>query len=98
MKNLNIINLEQLIENNNIKIPKITFEQNEEDKYQDGCFELAETFDVNIIKNKFLFRIFNEIDYMTEFITNIYNIYKDHNALDLFLWPKLSVFWMEIIS
>ena len=32
-----------------IKIPKITFEQNEEDKFQGGCFELAETFDVNII-------------------------------------------------
>ena len=32
-ENLNIINLEQLIEINNIKIPKITFEQNEEDKY-----------------------------------------------------------------
>ena len=95
-ENLNIINLEQLIEINNIKIPKITFEQNEEDKYQDGCFELAETFDVNIIKNKFLFRIFNEIDYMTEFITNIYNIYKDHNALDLFYGQNCLYFGWKL--
>ena len=95
-ENLHFINLEQLVEINNIKIPKITFEQNEEDKYQDGCFELAETFDVNIIKNKFLFRIFNEIDYMTEFIKNIYNIYKKHNFLDLFYGQNCLYFGWKL--
>ena len=38
----------------NIKIPKITFEQNEDDKYQNGCFELSETFDINLIRNKYM--------------------------------------------
>ena len=68
----------------NIKIPKISFEQSDEDKYQSGCFELAETFDVNLIKNKFVLRFFDDIDFITEFSKNIYNIYKVHNALDLF--------------
>ena len=77
-------NLEDLSEITNIKIPKITFEQNEEDKYQNGCFELAETFDINLIRNKFVFRLFGEIDYITEFYQHIYNIYKEHKALDLF--------------
>ena len=44
---------EELGEILNIKIPKITFEQNDEDIFQNGCFELAETFDINLIKNKF---------------------------------------------
>ena len=44
--NNNII--EELSEILKIKIPKISFEQNDEDQYQNGCFELAETFDVNI--------------------------------------------------
>ena len=85
----------------NIKIPKISFEQNENDKYQDGCFELSETFDINIIRNKFVFSIGNNIDYLTEFYKYIYYIYKEHNALDIFfnqnclyfgwtLYPELS--------
>ena len=39
-----------------IKIPKITFKQNDKDIYQNGCFELAETFDVNIISNNLVLR------------------------------------------
>ena len=93
---LNIPNLEELGEINDIKIPKITFEQNEEDKYQNGCFELAETFDVNIIKNKFLFRIMDEIDYVSEFSKNIYNIYKEHNALDLFYCQNCLYFGWKL--
>ena len=96
-------NIEDLGEITNIKIPKITFEQNEEDKYQNGCFELAETFDVNLIRNNFVFRIFGKIDYNTEFYKHIYNIYKEHDALDLFyrqncpyfgwiLYPELGSF------
>ena len=68
----------------NIKFPKITFVQNDEDIFQNGCFELAETFDINLIKNKLVLRFFEEIDYVSEFSKNIYNIYKEHNALDLF--------------
>ena len=49
----------------NIEIPKITFEQSPEDKYQDGCFELAETFDINLIKNKFLLCLGQEIDFLS---------------------------------
>jgi hypothetical protein len=68
----------------NIEIPKITFEQSPEDKYQDGCFELSETFDIDLIKNKFLLCLGQEIDFISEFRKNIYYIYKEHNALDLF--------------
>ena len=67
-----------------ILIPKITFEQNDEDIYQNGCFELAETFDVNLIKNNLLVRFLDQIDYVTEFSNNIFYIYKEHNCLDLF--------------
>ena len=67
-----------------IKIPKITFEQNEEDKFQSGCFELAETFDVNIIKKSLVLRVLDFLDFLYDFSKNIYIIYKEHNALDLF--------------
>ena len=98
--NNNII--EELSEILKIKIPKISFEQNDEDQYQNGCFELAETFDVNIIRNKFIFRILNDIDYTFHFSRNIYNIYKDHNALDLFYSQNCIYFgwnlYPELIS
>ena len=68
----------------NVKISQITFEQNDEDKFQSGCFELAETFDINLIKNKLAFRISDQIDYISEFSKNIYEIYKEHNSLDIF--------------
>ena len=74
---------EKLSEIFDIKIPKITFEQNDEDIFQNGCFELAETFDINLIKNKFALKFCDEIDYASEFSKNIYDIYKEHNALDL---------------
>ena len=68
-----------------IKIPKISYEVNNEEDCQDGCFELAETFDINLIKNKIVLRIFDNIDSNIPDISyNIYNIYKDHNSLDLF--------------
>ena len=65
-----------------IKIPKITYEQNTEDNYQDGCFELAETFDVNLVKNNFMFSLNDDVEYLSLFVKSIYNIYKEHNALD----------------
>ena len=80
----NPLNLPDLKELLNIKIPKITFEQSAEGKYQGGCFELTETFDVDLVKNKFLLCLNHNTDYRTEFSINIYNIYKEHNALDLF--------------
>ena len=75
---------EELGEILNIKIPKITFEQNEEDKYQDGCFELADTFDINLIRNKFVLSYGYNVDFITDFRKDIYYIYKEHNALDIF--------------
>lgn len=84
LKFFNPLDLPDLQELANIKIPKITFEQYIQDDYQDGCFELAETFNVDLIKNNLLL-FFNEgIDYTTEFTKFIYNIYKEHNALDIF--------------
>ena len=86
----------------NIEIPKITFEQSPEDKYQDGCFELAETFDVNLIRNKFILKFDTEFDYSTEFFKTIYNIYKEHNALDIFFNQNCLYFgwrkYPELIS
>ena len=67
-----------------LKIPKITFEQHNEDKYQNGCFELAETFDVSIIKNNLICRIIDNVDYISDFTNFIFHIYKEHNCLDLF--------------
>jgi len=96
-------NPEDLGEYIDIKIPKITFEQNEDDKYQNGCFELSETFDINLIRNKYMLRLFDDIDFASEFSKHVYNIYKDYNALDLFysqnclyfgwkLYPELTSF------
>ena len=84
LKFFNPLDLPDLQEFINIKIPKITFEQYTQDDYQDGCFELAETFNVDLIKNKLLLTFNEGIDYTTEFTKFIYNIYKEHNALDLF--------------
>ena len=69
---LNLPEPKELSDILNIKIPKITFEQNDEDIFQNGCFELAKTFDINLIKNKLALRIFEEIDYVSEFSKNIY--------------------------
>ena len=78
------VNREDLGELSKVKFPKITFEQGEEDKFQGGCFELAETFDVNIIKKSSVLRIFDFTDFLFDFTKYIYIIYKEHNALDLF--------------
>ena len=67
----------------NIKIPKITFEQ-KKDKYQGGCFELAETFDVNIIKKSLIFKTLDFLEFLLDFTKDIYIIYEEHNALDIF--------------
>lgn len=48
------------------------------------CFELSETFDKNLIFNKHVFKFLDNIDYIIEFTKNIYNIYQEHEALDLF--------------
>ena len=77
--------LEEIGDFLNIKIPKITFEQNDEDIYQNGCFELAETFDINLIKNNFIYKVGDRINDKAEFCKYIYYIYKEHNALDLFI-------------
>ena len=98
----NLPNIEEIGEFLNVKIPKISFEQNDEDKYQDGCFELAETFDVNLIRNKFILKFYTDIDYSTEFFKTIYNIYKEHNALDIFFNQNCLYFgwrkYPELIS
>ena len=79
-----------------IKIPKITFEQNDEDKFQNGCFELAETFDINLIRNKYIFRLENDIDFLSEFRKDIYYIYKEHNALDIFFKQNCLYFGWKL--
>ena len=35
-----------------------------EDKYQSGCFELAETFDFNLIKNNYILNFDGDKDYL----------------------------------
>ena len=80
----NPLEISNIAEFFDLKFSKITFEQNDEDNFQDGCFELAETFDTNLITNKHVFKLLGDVDYVIEFTKNIYNIYKDHNALDLF--------------
>ena len=82
----------ELAEVLNIKIPKISFEQNEEDKFQNGCFELAETFDINLIKNKLVIGIFDHTDLISEFFKYIYDIYKEHNSLDIFFGQNCLYF------
>ena len=68
----------------NLKTSKIPLEQNNEDILKNECFELDENFNTNLITKKHVFRFLEGIDYITEFTENVYNIYKDHNALDLF--------------
>ena len=68
----------------NIQIPKISFVQEDEEKFENGCFELAETFNTNLINNTHLLSILDSEMYIPQTSLNIYNIYKDHNALDLF--------------
>ena len=85
-----------------VKIPKITFKQNDEDQYQNGCFELAETFDVSIIRNNLVLRFLDNIDYVTEFSKHIYYIYEGHNALDILYTQNCLYFgwklYPELIS
>ena len=90
-------NIEELKDISNIKIPKITFEQRDEEKYQDGCFELSETFDTNLVKNKFLINYFGVLDIGSEISPNLYQIYKDHNALDL-LFKKNSIYFLRPLN
>ena len=76
---INCLKSLNLIKSNNQNI----FTTKTEEDYQDGCFELAETFNYNIVKNKTLL---NWIYGINPFLIdiNIYEIYKEHNALDLF--------------
>jgi len=81
----NFINpIDELTQRFEISLPEITFEQNDEDIYQNGCFELAETFDFNLIKNNLVLGHLNEINYTGEFSKRIYSIYKERNYLDIF--------------
>ena len=89
-------NCEQTISNGfNIKLPKIRFEDGK-DKYKNGCFELVETFDINIIKNKVNLACFGEIDYANDIWENIYNIYKEHNSLNIFLEKNCIYFGFKL--
>ena len=71
-----------ILNNNEFTEQKVLENDNNED-YQDGCFELAETFNIKIVKNKTVFSFIDEID-CSSISEDIYNIYKEHNALDLF--------------
>ena len=71
----NILNLEKINELKNLE-----FEIG--DDYQDGCFELEETFNYKIIENKTILVIDEKV--LSSINDDIYNIYKEHNALDLY--------------
>ena len=88
----NIMDMPDIEDIADIKIPKITYEQNPEDNYQDGCFELAETFDVNLVKNNLMLSLNDNVEYLSVFVESIYNIYKEHNALDIFLSQNCKYF------
>ena len=75
----------------------------------DGCFELSETFDKNLIKNKHVFNFLDSINYILEFTKNIYYIYKENDALDLFFnqyclyfgwnkYPELTSFNISFVK
>ena len=89
-------NKEELGELVQLKIPKITFEQCEEDGYENGCFELAETFDINIIKKSLVLRFLGGLEFLYDFCKDIYIIYKEHNALDLFCEQNCLYFGWRI--
>ena len=61
----------------------------EEKDYQDGCFELAETFDKSIIKNKIALKFGEDIE-TSEISRDLYNVYKEHKALDLFFKQNIK--------
>ena len=111
-KELSLACLNSLIDPNEILISlnlikcnnKDIFDTETEEDYQDGYFELAETFNYNIIKNKTLI---NWIYGINPFLIdiNIYEIYKEHNALDLFFNQIIKHFrfclkkdYMEILD
>ena len=62
----------KLLEFLKVPIPKINFDKNNNEDYQDGCFELAETFDVNLIKNKIIRIITDNIIDISSVCYNLY--------------------------
>ena len=64
-------------------------DEEKEEGYQDGCFELAEGFDDKIVKNKSVFKMYEFLD-NTSISDDIYKIYKEHNALDLFFKQNIK--------
>ena len=89
---LNIIeNIKEILENDpefidfhKLEIPKINFNENNNEDYQDGCFELAETFDINLIKNKIIRKHTDNIFDSGAIAYYLYLTYGDNNALDIF--------------
>ena len=74
---------------------KEIIEEDEEKDCQDGCFELAETFDDKIVKNKTIISFNDELDY-SSISQEMYNIYKEHNALDIFFNQNILYFGFNI--
>ena len=66
-----------------------------ENDVEDGCFELAETFNNNMVKNKTILRYDDKI-YYSSISKDIYDIYKDHNALDLFFSQNMKFFGFNL--
>ena len=73
----------ELLEFLKVPIPKLNFEDNNDD-VQDGCFELSETFDINIIKNKIVRLVRDNVYGISSICYNLYLTYSENNALDLF--------------
>ena len=79
-----------------IKIPKINFNEINNEDYQDGCFELTDTFDNNLVKNKII-RMHTDILFdITSICNQIYLTYNEHNALDLFFKYNSRYFGFSI--
>jgi len=93
---INLIEIKNYFDLNKLNQIK-TLDQNKEFDYQDGCFELAETFDTKLITNKSLIIFYDNIDY-SSISTDIYHIYKEHNALDLFFSQNIKYFQFNLIN
>ena len=93
IKNFNFgINMKEFLASTNSIKSKETIKQNDiEEDCQDGCFELAETFNINIVKNKTILNFDDEVDY-SSISDDIYEIYKEHKALDLFFMQNIKYF------
>ena len=80
----NIKNDPKLLDFLKIKIPKINFNDINDEDYQDGCFELSDNFDNNLIKNTIIKMHTDILFDITNICYQIYLTYNDHGATNIF--------------